>query len=148
MRYSSVVFDCDSTLVAVEGIDLLAGEARAEVEQERTARAVVELELAELRTGHGELRLELTLPAELERPGTEAAPGELTEIITAPASKRWPAGVLALVGMTALLAGVWYVGRQSAPASAADPVVGVSSASIASISMRMAVSLVRGRMPG
>ncbi len=32
MRYSSVVFDCDSTLVAVEGIDLLAGELRAEVE--------------------------------------------------------------------------------------------------------------------
>jgi phosphoserine phosphatase len=27
-----VVFDCDSTLVTVEGIDLLAGEARAEVE--------------------------------------------------------------------------------------------------------------------
>jgi phosphoserine phosphatase len=32
VRYASVVFDCDSTLVAVEGIDLLAGELRAEVE--------------------------------------------------------------------------------------------------------------------
>lgn len=32
MRYASVVFDCDSTLVAVEGIDILAGDARAEVE--------------------------------------------------------------------------------------------------------------------
>ncbi len=57
----------------------------------------------------------------------EAAPGELTEIISAPAAKRWPAGVLALVGVTALLVGTWYVGRQSAPAvdadSAADPVV-------------------------
>jgi TolB-like protein/Tfp pilus assembly protein PilF len=73
----------------------------------------------------------LEMTPEGVRRTTEAAPGELTEIIAAPASKRWPAGVLALVGMTALLAGVWYVGRQSAPASAADPVVGVSSASIA-----------------
>jgi len=66
---------------------------------------------------------------------TEAAPGELARIIAAPASRRWPAGVLALVGMTALLAGAWYVGRQSAPASAADAAAdtaaGVSDASIA-----------------
>ena len=60
-----------------------------------------------------------------------------TEIIAAPASKRWPAGVLALVGMTTLLAGVWYVGRQSAPAAAEDrvaeatPAAGPVSASIA-----------------
>jgi len=62
---------------------------------------------------------------------TEAAPGELTEIISAPASKRWPAGVLALMGMTALLAGVWYVGRQSAPALTTDALSQVSEASIA-----------------
>jgi TolB-like protein/cytochrome c-type biogenesis protein CcmH/NrfG len=61
----------------------------------------------------------------------EAAPGELTEIISAPASKRWPAGVLALAGMTALLAGTWYVGRQSAPAAAADSASGPPSESIA-----------------
>ncbi len=66
----------------------------------------------------------------------DATPAELTQIIAAPASQRWPAGVLALVGVTALLAGAWYVGRQSAPAAAADPVsasaaAGVSSASIA-----------------
>ena len=61
----------------------------------------------------------------------EAAPGELTEIIAAPASKSWPAGVLALLGMMALLAGAWYVGRQSAPASDVDTAVGVSEASIA-----------------
>jgi hypothetical protein len=29
-----------------------------------------------------------------------AAPGELTEIISAPASKRWPSGLLALAGIT------------------------------------------------
>jgi len=57
-------------------------------------------------------------PEGMQRTG-EAAPGELTEIIAAPASKRWPAGLLALVGMVALLAGAWYVGRQSA--SPADP---------------------------
>ena len=66
----------------------------------------------------------------------DATPAELSQIISAPASQRWPAGVLALVGMTALLAGAWYVGRQSAPASAADRAdsgvaTGVSSASIA-----------------
>ena len=44
----------------------------------------------------------------------EAEPGELTQIIEAPASKRWPAGLLALAGVTALIAGAWYVGRQSA----------------------------------
>ena len=61
----------------------------------------------------------------------EAGPGQLTEIIAAPASKHWPSGVFALVGVTALLAGVWYVGRQSAPAPVADPAVGPASASIA-----------------
>ena len=66
----------------------------------------------------------------------DATPAELTQIIAAPASQRWPAGVLALVGVTALLAGAWYVGTQSAPA-ATDPAVnsdvetGVSAASIA-----------------
>jgi TolB-like protein/Tfp pilus assembly protein PilF len=61
----------------------------------------------------------------------EAAPSELTEILAAPASKRWPAGVLALVGMTALLVGAWYAGRQSAPAVGSDSMAGVSVASIA-----------------
>ncbi len=61
----------------------------------------------------------------------EAAPGELTEILSAPASKRWLAGVLALVGVTAMLAGAWYVGRQSAPPVRADGASEVSSASIA-----------------
>ena len=58
----------------------------------------------------------LEMTPEGVRRTVEAAPGEISDIISAPASTRWPAGVLALVGMTALLAGVWYVGRQSAPA--------------------------------
>lgn len=61
----------------------------------------------------------------------EAAPEELRAIISAPASQRWPAGVAALVGVTALLAGVWYLGRQSAPASTADLASGPVAASIA-----------------
>jgi TolB-like protein/Flp pilus assembly protein TadD len=79
----------------------------------------------------------LEMTPEGVRRTAEAAPGELTEIIAAPASKRWSAGVLALAGATALLAGVWYVGRQSAPAVQTDPVAsadagtGVSSTSIA-----------------
>ena len=47
------------------------------------------------------------------RKTADPSPGELTEILAAPAARRWPSGVLALVGMTALLAGAWYVGRQS-----------------------------------
>jgi TolB-like protein/tetratricopeptide (TPR) repeat protein len=56
----------------------------------------------------------------------EARPGELTQIIEAPASKRWPAGILALAGVAALVVGAWYVGRSSAPGAvtgdANDPV--------------------------
>jgi TolB-like protein len=70
----------------------------------------------------------LEMTPEGVRRTAEAAPGELTEIISAPASKRWPAGVLALIGMTALLAGTWYVGRQSAPAAGADSVVSADAA--------------------
>jgi len=61
----------------------------------------------------------------------EAAPGELSEIIAAPAARRWPSGLLALAGMTALLAGVWYIGRESAPAASADTTARPVVASIA-----------------
>jgi TolB-like protein/Flp pilus assembly protein TadD len=50
----------------------------------------------------------------------DAAPGELTQIIEAPASRRWPAGILALAGAMALLAGAWYMGRQSASEPGAE----------------------------
>ncbi|MFO7589146.1 MAG: tetratricopeptide repeat protein [Gemmatimonadota bacterium] len=46
----------------------------------------------------------------------EASPGELTEMLAAPAHKQWASGLLALAGLMALLAGAWFVGRQSAPA--------------------------------
>ena len=45
----------------------------------------------------------LEMTPEGVRRTAEAAPGELTEIITAPASKRWPVGVLALVGVVLLV---------------------------------------------
>jgi len=61
----------------------------------------------------------------------EAEPGELTQIIAAPASKRWPAGVLALGGFMALLAAAWYVGRQTAPGSTAEPADGSALQAIA-----------------
>jgi adenylate cyclase len=44
-----------------------------------------------------------------------AAPGEIERIVAAPAAKRWPAGLLALVGIGALVAGAWWTGRQTAP---------------------------------
>ena len=73
--------------------------------------------------------LEMT-PEGVRRTGA-AAPGELTEIIAAPAGRRWTAGVLALVGMAALVVGAWFVGRQSAPTVVEDPASGPLSASIA-----------------
>jgi len=51
-------------------------------------------------------------PEGLERT-PELDPGELKEIISAPRSKRWPSGILAMAGMVALLAGAWYAGRES-----------------------------------
>lgn len=44
---------------------------------------------------------------------SEASPAEIEELIAQPASKRWSAGLAALVGVAALLAGAWWVGRQS-----------------------------------
>jgi TolB-like protein len=45
-----------------------------------------------------------------------AAPGEIEAIVAQPASKRWPAGLLALAG-AGLLFGGWWMGRTTA----ADP---------------------------
>ena len=45
----------------------------------------------------------------------KAAPGEITEIVAAPAAKRWTSGLLALLGVCALVAGAWWVGRSTAP---------------------------------
>jgi len=62
---------------------------------------------------------------------TEAAPGELGAIIAQPASRHWLAGILALVGVVALVGGAWWVGRQSASVADADPTPGPVVASIA-----------------
>lgn len=43
------------------------------------------------------------------------APGEIEEILAAPASQRWPAGLLALVGVAALVASTWWIARRTAP---------------------------------
>ncbi len=50
----------------------------------------------------------------------DAAPGELAQIANAPASKRWLAGSLAVVGTVALVWGAWYVGRRSSAADGAE----------------------------
>ncbi|MFO7589150.1 MAG: hypothetical protein R6X22_13975 [Gemmatimonadota bacterium] len=55
----------------------------------------------------------------------DATAAELAEILSAPRSRRWPAGVLALGGLAALLAGAWYVGRSSAGSPATDGASGV-----------------------
>jgi TolB-like protein len=42
-----------------------------------------------------------------------AGAGELAEIVALPASKRWPAGLLALAGFVALVGGVWLAGQRT-----------------------------------
>jgi TolB-like protein len=43
------------------------------------------------------------------------APGEIEAIVSAPASQRWPAGLLALVGVAALVASTFWIARRTAP---------------------------------
>jgi TolB-like protein/Flp pilus assembly protein TadD len=69
-------------------------------------------------------------PEGLERT-PEPDAGELKDIISAPRSKRWLSGILALAGMVALVAGAWYVGRESV----GRPTVGEASVSSASIAV-------------
>jgi len=45
----------------------------------------------------------------------EASPGEIERMLAEPAARRWPAGLLALVGVAALVAGAWWTGRRTAP---------------------------------
>ena len=57
--FSAVVFDCDSTLVSVEGVDLLAGEERARIEALTASAMRGEVPLEEV---YG-LRLEMLRPS-------------------------------------------------------------------------------------
>ena len=53
-------------------------------------------------------------PEGVQRTGAAAA-GEIEGIMHAPASQRWPAGLMALAGVAALVAGAWWVGTQTGP---------------------------------
>jgi TolB-like protein len=44
-----------------------------------------------------------------------ASAGEIEDIVALPAAKRWPAGLAALLGLGALLAGAWWVGTRTDP---------------------------------
>jgi len=63
------------------------------------------------------LALVLTWAFELTPEGVRrtetAAPGVIEAIVAQPASKRWPSGVMALVGVVALLGGAWWAGVRS-----------------------------------
>jgi TolB-like protein len=62
---------------------------------------------------------------------TEAATAEEIEAIVAqPASKRWPAGLLAVVGVLALVAGAWWVGRRGSTDAGAAAGTGGRSADV------------------
>ena len=56
-------------------------------------------------------------PEGVQRTGAASA-GEIEGILAQPASSRWPAGLMALAGVAALVAGAWWVGRQTAAESA------------------------------
>ena len=50
----------------------------------------------------------------------DATDEEIAAILAEPATRRWPAGLLALIGIVALVAGAWWVGRRTAPATSTD----------------------------
>ncbi len=60
----------------------------------------------------------------------DAAPGEITGIIEAPASTRWPAGVLAVIGVAALVWGAWFVGKRAGESESADPSLANTSTAV------------------
>jgi len=64
----------------------------------------------------------------------EAAPDELQAIIAAPASQRLPAGLMALVGVIALVFGAWWIGTQTA----GEPVDASALADSSSSDVRLA----------
>ena len=47
-----------------------------------------------------------------------AAPGEIEAIVAEPASRRWPHGIAALVGVGLLVGGAWWMGARSATGGA------------------------------
>jgi len=61
-----------------------------------------------------------------------AETGELEAIVAGPAGSRWPAGILALLGILALVAGAWWVGRSTAPGAEDATSVAGSSAGVSS----------------
>ena len=71
----------------------------------------------------------------------DAAPGELTQILMAPASKRWPAGLLALVGVIALVAGAWFAGRTTAPTVTGASTGAESSAAVSTGPARESIAV-------
>jgi TolB-like protein/tetratricopeptide (TPR) repeat protein len=76
--------------------------------------------------------LEMT-PAGVKRTDPAAA-GELEAIIGLPAARRWPSGILALAGLTALMAGSWWVGKKSATgAGAGRPIADAGPAGNAAV---------------
>lgn len=52
----------------------------------------------------------------------DAAPGEIEGILAAPASQRWPAGLLALVGVVLLVGSTWWIARRTAPEATTEDV--------------------------
>jgi TolB-like protein/Flp pilus assembly protein TadD len=61
-----------------------------------------------------------------------ASDEELAAIVAEPASRRWPAGLLALAGAAALVTGAWWAGRRSA-----EPVQPQAAAAAGSDSLQL-----------
>jgi len=60
----------------------------------------------------------------------QAGAGELAEIVALPASKRWPAGLLALAGFGALVGGVWFAGQRTGASTAEMDAAGDGAAEV------------------
>ncbi|HSM34754.1 MAG TPA: tetratricopeptide repeat protein, partial [Longimicrobiales bacterium] len=58
-------------------------------------------------------------------------PGEIEAIVAQPASRRWPSGILALVGVVALVGGIWWFASRPAPDAALEQGAGAAGSGAA-----------------
>ena len=65
----------------------------------------------------------------------KAAPEEIEAIVAEPRSRRWPAGIAALVGIALLVGGAWWMGQRAGVSVAADRAGADGAGSIRSIAV-------------
>ena len=72
---------------------------------------------------------------------SDAEPGEITQIVSAPRGRRWPSGILALAGTAMLLLGGWLALSSRGPASPSVEAPPAASGSLADADQRTSIAV-------